>query len=108
MRRFSTCSMMLCVLLAFLLLPMSSFGVQAKGKLKADSAKVESLIDINSADATALSSLPGIGPKIAGDIIEYRTGNGPFASVQDLEKVKGIGAKKIAKLKDLVTVKGPE
>ena len=48
-----------------------------------------SAIDINSADATQLESLPGIGPAKSKAIIDYRTQNGPFQSAADLEKVYG-------------------
>jgi len=61
-------------------------------------------IDLNSADITALSELPGIGPKIAERIDAYRQVNGPFKSIDDLTNVKGIGPAKFEKLKALVTV----
>lgn len=54
-------------------------------------AKKLQTVNINSADATTLqNSLKGIGPKRAAAIIAYRTQNGPFKSVDDLTKVKGI------------------
>ena len=56
-------------------------------------------VDVNSATASELSTLPGVGPKTAEKIIAYRSQNGPFASCDQLTKVKGIGAKKVAKLK---------
>jgi len=46
--------------------------------------------------------LPGIGAKKAQAIIDYRTANGSFHSLEDLGKVKGIGSKMLEKLKDLV------
>jgi competence protein ComEA len=48
-------------------------------------------ISINLATAVELETLPGIGPAIAGRIVEYREKNGPFVSFSDLEKVSGIG-----------------
>ena len=56
-------------------------------------------VDINTADASALTSLKGVGPATAKKIIEYRTANGPFASCDDLTKVKGIGKKTLEKIK---------
>jgi competence protein ComEA len=50
-------------------------------------------ININTADATALASLPGIGPALAARIVEYRTLHGRFASPAKLQDVPGIGAK---------------
>jgi len=54
-------------------------------------------IDINSADAKQLSSLSNIGLKKAQQIIEYRTLHGEFSSIDDLQKVKGIGRATIDK-----------
>ena len=63
-------------------------------------------LDLNTASASDLDSLPGIGQSFAERIIEYRTTNGPFTSVEDLQKVKGIGAALFAKIAPLVKV-GP-
>lgn len=63
-----------------------------------------SLIDINKAGAATLESLPGIGPKLAGEIIRHREERGRFSSVEDLLSVKGIGEKKLSAIRDLVTV----
>lgn len=62
-------------------------------------------ININTADLATLESLPGIGEAKAQAIIDYRTANGNFNSVDDLTHVKGIGEKMLAKIKDLVEVK---
>jgi competence protein ComEA len=61
-------------------------------------------ININRATASELDALPGIGPVIASRIIEYRKTNGPFASVEDLQKVSGIGVAKFAQFKSKVRV----
>lgn len=61
-------------------------------------------ININTADITTLDLLPGIGPATAKKIIDYRIANGPFRNVTDLLNVNGIGEKKLASLKGLVTV----
>ena len=55
-------------------------------------------VNINTATQAQLETLPGIGPVIAGRIIEYRTANGGFRSVGQLEAVKGIGPKTLEKL----------
>lgn len=59
-------------------------------------------IDINSADAAALDTLPGVGPATAAKIVADREANGPYASVDDLGRVPGIGDKKLDALKDLI------
>jgi competence protein ComEA len=61
-------------------------------------------VNINTADATALQQVNGIGPSKAKAIIEYRKTHGPFAAVDDLVKVPGIGEKSLAHLKPQVTV----
>lgn len=63
-------------------------------------------VNINTADQTELETLPGIGESKAVAIIQYRTDNGPFTSVDDLDNVSGIGASTLANLRDLVTVGG--
>ncbi|WP_261163838.1 ComEA family DNA-binding protein [Microbacterium sp. Marseille-Q6965] len=61
-------------------------------------------VNLNTADAAALDTLPRIGPAIAERIIAWRDENGPFVSVDDLLAVEGIGEKTLAALRDLVTV----
>ena len=61
-------------------------------------------ININRASASQLDSLDGIGPVIAKRIIEYRKVNGPFLTVEDLQKVSGIGVAKFATIKSKVRV----
>jgi competence protein ComEA len=48
------------------------------------------IVNINTADVKALQTLKGVGPKRSAAIVAYRTQNGPFTSIQDLLKVKGI------------------
>jgi len=62
------------------------------------------IIDINRANADELDRLPGIGPKTAKAIIEHRTRNGPFASVDDLLAVRGIGPATLAEIRNWVKV----
>jgi len=61
-------------------------------------------ININTATQAELESLPRIGPKVAQRIIEYRAQNGNFKKIDDLMKVKGIGEKIFAQIKELITV----
>ncbi len=65
-------------------------------KTKAEPAQQS--ISINSADLTTLEQLPGVGPGLAQKIIDYRTQNGAFQTVDDLRNVKGIGEKRMAKI----------
>lgn len=61
-------------------------------------------IDINTANADMLISLPGIGIATAEKIIQYRTGNGPFDSIEELMNISGIKEKKFSKIKDYIYV----
>lgn len=62
------------------------------------------LINLNTATAADLEALDGIGPVLAGNIVDWRTTNGPFQSVEDLLDVSGIGEQTLAGLRDQVTV----
>ncbi len=61
-----------------------------------------SKLNINEANINQLQNLKGIGPKLAEEIINYRNTNGPFETIEDLMKVKGIGEKKFEIIKDLI------
>jgi len=71
----------------------------AEGGVAGSDAEGQGLVNINTANATQLTQLPGVGPAIAQKIIDYRTANGSFTSVDDLTKVPGIGAAKLAQIK---------
>ena len=74
------------------------------GKTAAIESVVIEKININSADELQLETLPGVGPKMALRITEYRTVNGAFKSVDELQNVKGIGPKLLQKIKPLVKI----
>ena len=61
-------------------------------------------IPINTATAAQLDALPGIGPALAQRIIDYRTEHGPFTSIDDLTKIRGIGPALMEKIRAFVTV----
>ena len=69
-----------------------------------DTSSEGDLVNINTADATILQTLSGIGEKRAADIINYRETNGLFETVDDLDQVSGIGEKTMEKLRPLITV----
>ncbi len=61
-------------------------------------------IDVNAADTTQLIAVPGIGPVLAKRIVEFRDRHGKFRSLNDLLKVKGIGAKKLEKIRPYIKI----
>lgn len=85
------------------LLTVSTPLVQS-GSVRSTVKKKSGPININRATAGELDSLPGIGPVLASRIIDYRKTNGPFVSVDDLQKVSGIGSAKFASFKSKVRV----
>ena len=64
------------------------------------------LIDLNTATESELEALPGIGPVMASRIVAHREANGPFASIDNIQDVTGIGPKTLEALRTLVTVTG--
>ena len=74
----------------------------APGKPGAGSAS--GTVNINTASASELEKLPGIGPALAQRIVEYRDSHGPFASVDSLTDVPGIGKAKLEALREQATV----
>lgn len=66
-------------------------------------AQAADRLDVNQASVEQLATLPGIGPAKAAAIVDERTRK-PFSSVEDLERVKGIGASLVAQLRDHVVV----
>lgn len=70
-------------------------------------ALAASPVNINTADAAALEQVKGIGPAKAKAIVDHRRQHGPFAKVDDLVRVSGIGEKSLVQLRDQVTVGAP-
>lgn len=68
------------------------------------SNQVSGKVNLNSASASQLDSLPGIGATYAQRIIDYRNANGGFKSIEEIKNVKGIGDATFNKMKDLITI----
>jgi competence protein ComEA len=67
-------------------------------------AKPKSRLDLNRASAEDLQRLPGIGEVLAKRVVEARTSKGSFTAIEELLEVKGIGEKKLERLRPLITV----
>jgi competence protein ComEA len=80
-------------------------GSGGSGSGGSGSAQPGAPLDLNTATAEQLDTLPGVGEVTADQIIAYRDAH-PFTSVDDLRQVPGIGDRRFELLKDLVTVSG--
>ena len=100
--------MLSAVAISGLLSSVPSHGVSAQAKAPAPrgakAAPTTAVVNINTASAAELDSLPGIGAKTAARIIEYRQKNGPFKKIEELMNVRGVGEKNFLKLKDQISV----
>lgn len=79
-------------------------GAESSAATTLGAGSSSGLVNINTASAAELQTLSGIGPSMAQSIIDDRSKNGPFASVDDLMRVSGIGEKKLAKIKDCICI----
>src|SRR2546422_7426430 len=77
---------------------------QTAGARAAAKPPTTGVVNLNTASATQLEALPGIGAKTAARIIEYRQKNGPFKKIEELMNVRGVGEKNFLKLKAQITV----
>ena len=85
-------SLVLCVALALALAPLA---LAQKGK-----AQSTEKVNLNTATAEQLQTLPGIGPAMAKRVLEYRAKIGKFTKVEEILNVKGFGEKRFQKIKD--------
>ena len=92
-------------LVSLLTVPYGLSASQSKGSASATAKPaVASAVNINTASATDLVALPGIGAKTAARILEYRQKNGPFKKVEELMNVRGIGEKNFLKLRSQISI----
>ena len=89
------------------LLPLSQPSLSAPLERRGErnvSQRSTTAVDLNHASAQDFERLPGIGPVLAGRIIDYRTSQGMFRDIEQLRKVKGIGPKKFEQIRPHVAV----
>jgi competence protein ComEA len=117
MQSFKTIIRCLSVVVVVMLLALPVIAAEPAAPQQQEPAKasaapakkapgLEGQININTATAEQLVLLPGVGKKTADAIIEFRTKNGNFKAVDDIAKVKGIGPKKLEKIKIYLVLEG--
>jgi competence protein ComEA len=74
---------------------------------RAAAHELDWIIDINAANPIELANLPGIGHTLAERIVDDRKKNGPYANLEDIQRVKGIGPKLLEKMRPYLRVKAP-
>jgi competence protein ComEA len=79
-------------------------GVVPIGSAQPGTGTTGATVNINTADEPTLETLNGVGPVLAASIIQYRTEHGPFASIDQLDEVSGIGPATLEDLRSQVTV----
>lgn len=84
--------------------PAGSAAPEPSKRAGGSPSQGEAVVDVNKATAQELANVPGIGPSIAGRIVEFREKNGPYERLEDLMKVRGIGEKSFQKLRPHLTV----
>jgi competence protein ComEA len=92
------------VIVSLLAASPQASAAQAATRTAAKASPVVGVVNINTASASDLEALPGIGAKTAARIIEYRQKNGPFKKIEELMNVRGVGEKNFLKLKPQISV----
>ena len=82
----------------------ASSPVQAQRAAKPPAAASTEVVNLNSATAAQIASLPGIGLKTAELVIAYRQKNGPFKKIEEIMNVRGVGEKSFLKIKHRLSV----
>jgi len=95
------------VLLLGLAIAAGAEPVRQQAQAPSAKSAVSAPIDLNTATASQLEALPGIGPATARRILEYREKNGSFKKIEELMNLQGIGEKSFLKLKPLIAVTTP-
>lgn len=106
MKHASACITTLMVMLLVFCSALPALAETAAVPKQAAKTALQGKVNINTADASQLTLLPGIGIKTAESIVVYRGSVGPFKAVDDLVKVKGIGPKILEKLRPYLSLNG--
>ncbi len=103
---FLTAAALLAIMATFSVPGMSAQG--GKGSAKSKPVASGQVVNVNTASAADFEALPGIGPKLAARIVDYRQKNGPVKKIEDLINFQGLGEKNFLKLKPQLTLGSPK
>jgi comEA protein len=92
------------VLVAALVCVSSPLAAQRATKPPVAAVVSTGPVNLNSATAAQIASLPGIGPTTADLVVQYREKNGPFKKIEEIMNVRGVGEKSFLRIKDRLTV----
>jgi competence protein ComEA len=95
---------MMMAAIAAIALSATAPSAQGKAPVQKPAATAAAPVNLNTATAEQLATIPGVGAKMAERIIDYRQKNGGFKKIEDLMNVSGVGEKSFLKMKPLVTV----
>lgn len=95
---------MMMAAIAAIALSAPALSAQSKAPAPNPAAMAAAPVNLNTATAEQLATIPGVGPKMAERIIDYRQKNGGFKKIEDLMNVSGVGEKSFLKMKPLITV----
>ena len=93
--------------IAAIALSAPALSAQTKEPAAKPTTTAAAPVNLNTATAEQLESIPGVGPKMAERILDYRQKNGGFKKVEDLMNVSGVGEKSFLKMKPLIIVTTP-
>lgn len=94
----------LALALAVTLACLGTSLLEAQRATKPPAPASTEVINLNSATASQIADLPGIGVKTAELIVQYRVKNGPFKKVEEVMNIRGVGEKSFLRIKDRITV----
>jgi competence protein ComEA len=95
---------MMMAAIAAIALSAPALSAQSKAPAPKPAATIAAPVNLNTATAEQLATIPGVGPKMAERILDYRQKNGGFKKIEDLMNVSGVGEKSFLKMKPLITV----
>jgi competence protein ComEA len=96
------------VLVLAAMLVFGGWPLEAQRATRPPAPASTEVINLNSATASQIADLPGIGVKTAELVVQYRLKNGPFKKIEEVMNIRGIGEKSFLRIRDRITVAAPK